>query len=207
MPTGPYLVSSIAPITGADAGFRVRGTPVAYPGFQRGGCLRSGPIRKVEGGGGGQSTSGPIYEKWGEGGAVHFRSDIRKVGQFASGPIRKVGGQSDIRKVGGGGGGRAIRFGSDTKSVWGGGGGAIPLQVRYLCLAQDNIYMYLHTCYLGILHTRARMNLKNTCRQRLTYYKFFVIALHAPPPPPPPKSATASAFINPPNRHYSFKCD
>ena len=57
----------------------------AYPGFQRGGCLRSGPIRKV--------------------GAVHFRSDIRKVGegggggQFASGPIRKVGG-----------GGGAIRF-------------------------------------------------------------------------------------------------
>ena len=53
----------------------------AYPGFQRGGCLRSGPIRKVGGGG-----------------AVHFRSEIRKVGggggrgQFASGPIRKVGG-------------------------------------------------------------------------------------------------------------------
>ena len=38
------------------------GAPVAYPGFQRGGCLRSGPIRKVGGGGGG--------------GAVHFRSDI-----------------------------------------------------------------------------------------------------------------------------------
>ena len=31
----------------------------AYPGFQRGGCLRSGPIRKVGGVG-----------------AVHFRSDI-----------------------------------------------------------------------------------------------------------------------------------
>ena len=100
MPTGPYLVSSIAPITGADAGFRARGTPVAYPGFQRGGCLRSGPIRKVGGGGGG-------------GGAVHFRSDIRKVG--------------------GGGWGGAIRLGSDTKSE--GGWGAIPLQVRYLCLA------------------------------------------------------------------------
>ena len=40
----------------------------AYPGFQRGGCLRLGPIRKVGGGGGG-------------GGG----------GQFASGPIRKVG--------------------------------------------------------------------------------------------------------------------
>ena len=36
-------------------------TPVAYPGYQRRGCLRSGPIRKV--GGGGNSTSGPIYEK------------------------------------------------------------------------------------------------------------------------------------------------
>ena len=32
--------------------------------------------------GGGPSTSGPIYEKWGGGGA----------GQFASGPLRKVGG-------------------------------------------------------------------------------------------------------------------
>ena len=43
---------------------------VAYPGFQRGSYLRSGPIRKV-GGVGGQSTSGPIYG----GGTVHFRSD------------------------------------------------------------------------------------------------------------------------------------
>ena len=38
---------------------------MAYPGFQRGGCLRSGPIRKAEGGGGGGgggvlSVSGPI---------------------------------------------------------------------------------------------------------------------------------------------------
>ena len=32
---------------------------MAYPGYQRRGCLRSGPIRKVGGG----STSGPIYEK------------------------------------------------------------------------------------------------------------------------------------------------
>ena len=30
---------------------------MAYQGFQRGGCLRSGPIRKV---GGGHSASGPI---------------------------------------------------------------------------------------------------------------------------------------------------
>ena len=60
---------------------------MAYPGFQRGGCLRSGPIQKVGGalqvrytksggggGGGGGCTSGPIYEKW-EG------------GHSASGPI------------------------------------------------------------------------------------------------------------------------
>ena len=43
---------------------------VAYPGFQREGCLRSGPIQKSEGGGalqvrytksgGGHSASGPI---------------------------------------------------------------------------------------------------------------------------------------------------
>ena len=71
--------------------------------------LRSGPIRKVGGGGavhfrsdirkvgggggGGQSTSGPIYESGGRGG-----------GQFASGPIRKVGEE----------GGGAVRFRSDT---------------------------------------------------------------------------------------------
>ena len=66
---------------------------VAYPGFQREGCLRSGPIQKVGGGGGGPGplqvrytksgggggggggASGPIYEKWGGG------------GHSASGPI------------------------------------------------------------------------------------------------------------------------
>ena len=70
---------------------RIHVHTVAYPGFQRGGCLRSGPIRKVGGGGG----------------AVHFRVRYTKSGgggggQFASGPIRKVGGhfRSDIRKVG-----------------------------------------------------------------------------------------------------------
>ena len=45
---------------------------MAYPGFQREGCLGSGPIQKVGGGG----ASGPIYEKWGGGGgAFRFRSD------------------------------------------------------------------------------------------------------------------------------------
>ena len=57
---------------------------MAYTGFQRGGCLRSGPIRKVGGVGGG---------------AVHFRSDIRKGGGGGGGdsPL-----QADIQKVGGG---------------------------------------------------------------------------------------------------------
>ena len=78
-----------------------------YCQSRRGGCLRSGPIRKV--GGGGQSTSGPIYEKWGGrgGGAVHFRSDIRKVGGGGGGAVHF---RSDIRKVGGGGGGGAVHF-------------------------------------------------------------------------------------------------
>ena len=62
---------------------------MAYPGFQREGCLRSGPIQKV---------GGPLqvrYTKSGPGGG-HFRSDIRKVGG------------------GGGGGGGPFRFRSDT---------------------------------------------------------------------------------------------
>ena len=109
---------------------------MAYPGFQRGGCLRSGPIRKVGGGGGGQSTSGPIYmyEKWEGGGTVHFRSDIRKVcvcvcvwggAVHVRSDIRKVcvcgGGQSTsgpiYKKCGRGVGGGAVRFRSDT-FVW-----------------------------------------------------------------------------------------
>ena len=110
---------------------------MAYPGFQRGGCLRSGPIRKVGGGGGG--------------GAVHFRSDNEKWGGGGGnslqvrGPIRKVGGpvrfRSDIRKVGGGG-----------------GGGAILLQVRYLCLAHT-CTMYLPSTYVLPRYTsHARAN-------------------------------------------------
>ena len=87
---------------------------MAYPGFQRGGCLRSGPIQKVGGGGALQVR----YTKSGEagGGGVHFRSDIRKEG------------------------GGPFRFRSDTFG------------------RTENIYMYLPTCYLGILHTRAHAN-------------------------------------------------
>ena len=42
---------------------------VAYPGFQREGCLRSGG-----GGWGGGGASGPIYEKWLGGGGGHSAS-------------------------------------------------------------------------------------------------------------------------------------
>ena len=59
---------------------------VAYPGFQQGYCLRSGPIRKVRGGGGGCRLHQVRYEKWwgdrGGGGGTPVES--------ASGPIRKV---------------------------------------------------------------------------------------------------------------------
>ena len=55
---------------------------MAYPGFQRGGCLRSGPIRKVGG-----SPLQVRYTKSGGGGGGGGGG-----GQFASGPIRKVGG-------------------------------------------------------------------------------------------------------------------
>ena len=63
---------------------------VAYPEFQRGGCLRLG------GGGGGEGRD-YIYNLWGRGGPV-------------SGPIRKVCVCVSGR------GGDAVRFKSDTKS-------------------------------------------------------------------------------------------
>ena len=47
---------------------------MAYPGFQRGGYLRSGPIRKAGGGGGGG----------GGGGAVRFSSFIVAFRCFAA---------------------------------------------------------------------------------------------------------------------------
>ena len=62
---------------------------MAYPGFQRGGCLSSGPIRKAGGGGGGCCRFLAQYEKRGGGGVLSV-----------SGPVRKGGG--------GGGGGGAI---------------------------------------------------------------------------------------------------
>ena len=130
---------------------------MAYPGFQRGGCLRSGPIRKVGEGGGG-------------------------------------GGECPLQ----------VRY---TKSG-GGGGGGIPLQVRYLCTFvwhTENIYMYLPTCYLGILHTRARMNVKYM-PAKVNLLQFFchpyvrggggACTLHAPPPPPPPPPPPLNPPLN-----------
>ena len=115
---------------------------MAYPGFQREGCLRSGPIQKWGGG-----SSGPIYEKWGGGGGGAlqvrytkseeggggFRSDIRKVGRGEGLQVRYT--------KSGGGGALQVRY---TKSG-GGGGGAIPLQVRYLWAHRK----YLHVPTLG----------------------------------------------------------
>ena len=49
---------------------------MAYPGFQRGGCLSSGPIRKA-GGGGGCCRFLARYEKGG-GGVLSVSSPIRK---------------------------------------------------------------------------------------------------------------------------------
>ena len=109
----------------------------AYPGFQRGGYLRSGPIRKVGEGGRGQFASGPIRKV---GGAIRFRSDTK-----SGGAIRF---RSDTKSGG------AIRFRSDTKS---GGEG------RYLCLATlPLITINGYNFDQGgaqALHTHARMSL------------------------------------------------
>ena len=72
---------------------------VAYPGFQRVGCLRSGPIQKVGGGGGGLQVR---YTKSGGGGG----------GGGASGRYMKSGGALQVRYTRGGGG--PFRFRSDT---------------------------------------------------------------------------------------------
>ena len=118
---------------------------MAYPGFQRRGCLRSGPIRKVKSGGGG--------------GAIRFRSDIKSGRGGGGGNSLQV----QYEKWGGGGGGGGAGAGQFASGVryekWGGG----PFRFRSDTFVwhTEKIYMYLPTCYLGILHTRARrMNLK-----------------------------------------------
>ena len=183
----PKIVGSPESKTaGADAGFRVRGGASGVSRISARGVLKVRPHTKSVGGGGGGGggASGPIYEKWGGGGGGRFRSDIGKVGGGGALQVR-------YRKSGGGGGGGGgRRFRSDIRKV-GGGGGAIPLQVRYLWAHRK--YLHVPTYVLPRYTSHARAN---ACRQRLTYYNFFVIhmlggacALHAPPPPPP-KSAT-----------------
>ena len=108
------------------------------------------------------SEGGAPYEKWGGnslqvrytksggGGAVHFRSDIRKVG--------------------GGGGGGAIRFRYDTKSGGGGGGEFASGPIRKVERGRADTFVWHKENTLSLiingykegaqaLHTRARMNL------------------------------------------------
>ena len=83
------------------------------------------------GGGGGAPVEHPGFQRGGAGGGGgRFRSDIRKVWGGGGG-----GQFASIRNVGGGGGHSAS--------------GPIPLGTQKIS-----------TCYLGILHTRARMNVK-----------------------------------------------
>ena len=98
----PAGCTSLVP--GADAGFSFGGggggggRQWRIQDFSEGGCLMSGPIRKVGGGGGGGGGGGsPLqvrYTKSGGGGAIRFRSDTKS---------RRGGG--------------AVRFRSDT-FVW-----------------------------------------------------------------------------------------
>ena len=75
--------------------------------------------------GGGQSSSGPIYENWGRGGGGGGQSTsgpIRKVGvggQSASGPIPLFGTQKIIlTKGGGGGGGGGLKHFTRARESW-----------------------------------------------------------------------------------------
>ena len=93
------------------------GSPLQVRYTKSGGGGGSSPLqvpytKRERGGGGGQSTSGPIYEKWGGsplqvpytksgggggGGAVHFRSHIRKGGALAEPGFYYRGGQLNGR--------------------------------------------------------------------------------------------------------------
>ena len=95
----------------------------AYPGFQRGGCLRLGPIRKVGGGGGGSSLQ-VRYEKWGGGGGC---SPLTTGG---GGGVQSAydgggGGGSPLTTGGGGGGAVAYDGGGGGQSAYDGGWGGV----------------------------------------------------------------------------------
>ena len=86
---------------------------MAYPGFQRGGCLSSGPIRKA---GGGAVGFWPGTKSGGGGGGGGGGGCCRFLARY--------------EKRGGGGG--AVGFGPGTKSGGGGGGGVWPNTSAYL---------------------------------------------------------------------------
>ena len=91
--------------------------------IRKGGVGSPLQVRYTKSGGGGGGNSLQVhYEKWGGG------------GQFASGPLRKVGGGAicfrSITKSGGGGGGGQFTLGP-LRKVGGGGGGGNSLQVHY----------------------------------------------------------------------------
>ena len=103
---------------------------MAYPGFQRGGCLSSGPIRKA--GGGGAVGFWPGTKSGGGVGVLSVSGPVRKAGGGGGGG----GGGGCCRFLaryekqgGGGGGGGAVGFGPGTKS---GGGGVWPNTSAYL---------------------------------------------------------------------------
>ena len=120
-------------------------------------------------------------------GVLKVRPHTKRGG--GEGPVRS---RSDIRKVGGGGGGGnslQVRY-----EKWGGG----PFRFRSDTFVwhTENSYMYLPTCYLGILHTRARMNVKYM-QAKVNLFVIHMLggacALHAPP-----KSATVLHLQLPP---------
>ena len=124
-------------ITGADAGFRVRG---GASGVSR---ISATWVFKVR-----------PHTKSGGGGAIRFRSDI-KSGRGGGGGGNSL--QVQYEKWGGGGGG-AGQFASGVRyEKWGG----IPLQVRYLCLAhRKNLHVPTYVLPRYTSHARAKNELK-----------------------------------------------
>ena len=95
-----------------------RPSSVAYPGFQRGGCLSSGLIRKA---GGLLSVSGAIRKAGGGGRCCRFLARYEK--RWGGGCA--VGFWPDMKSEGGGGEGVCCRFLARYEMRGGGGGGAI----------------------------------------------------------------------------------
>ena len=141
-----------------------------------------GRTQDLELGGGGGGRKWRIQDTKSGG---RFRSHIRKV-EGGGGEGERF--RSHIRKVGGGGGG-CVRFRSDIRKVGGGGGGHSASDTF------GHTDMYLPTCYLGILHTRARMKVKYMPAK--VFCHPYVRGGVRPPRPPPPKSATDGGLDTP----------